>query len=98
MSFYLTKQAKKDLKIIARYTEKTWGRKQRNIYLKQIDEVFFIISKTPDLGQNCGYIKAGYYKYRLQKHIIFYHHINYPEIEIVRILHASMDIPTHLST
>ncbi len=45
MAFQLTTKAKEDLKNIARYTQENWGIKQRNIYLKQIDDVFHAISK-----------------------------------------------------
>ena len=38
MAFALTSAAKSDLKAIARFTEKRWGRVQRNLYIKQFDD------------------------------------------------------------
>ncbi len=34
MAFALTRAAKADLKAIAQFTEKRWGRVQRNLYIK----------------------------------------------------------------
>ena len=38
-TFELTKEAKDDLRKIARFTEKRWGRDQRFLYIKQFDDV-----------------------------------------------------------
>ena len=40
-TFTLTDKAKSDLKDIARFTQKRWGREQRNQYLKDLDACFF---------------------------------------------------------
>ncbi|MYJ23907.1 MAG: type II toxin-antitoxin system RelE/ParE family toxin, partial [Nitrospira sp. SB0673_bin_12] len=47
--FVLTNAAKADLKAIARFTEKQWGRNQRNIYLKHFDDVFHLLANTPSM-------------------------------------------------
>lgn len=64
MSFHLTRKAKTDLKEIANYTEKVWGRKQRNIYLKKVDDAFHDLARMPNKGLNCDDIRKGY---RFQK-------------------------------
>ena len=96
MAFYLTRKAKADLKDIARYTQKKWGMKQRDIYLNQIDEAFHDLSNDPDKGRNCEHIRQGYLKYRIGKHFIFYRMIDVNDVEIVRVLHERMDIETPL--
>jgi len=96
LSFYLTKKAKADLKDIARYTRETWGREQRNVYLKKIDDIFHQLSNNPAQGRNCDHIREGYRKYGIGKHYIFYRTIAPDQIEIVRILHGSMDIEERL--
>ena len=48
--FTLTDKAKDDLKKIARFTEKRWGKKQRNIYLKSLDSCFHQLSDTPAMA------------------------------------------------
>jgi toxin ParE1/3/4 len=94
-AFQLTNKAKSDLKAIARYTEKTWGLKQRNVYLSDLDECFSLLADSPDLGFPCDEIKQGYFKFYLGKHIIFFRRLN-ATTQIVRILHERMDIERHL--
>lgn len=96
MTFQLTIRAKEDLKNIAQFTKETWGIAQRDIYLKQIDDVFRVISETPNKGRACDEIRENYYKFSVGKHIIFYRQISKKTVQIVRILHASMDILSHL--
>ena len=97
MSFYLTHKAKADLQSIGRYTAIKWGINQRNIYLTQIDRCFHDLSDSPDLGRVCDFIRKGYRKYKVGKHLIFYRHAGADQIEIVRILHERMDVKIHLS-
>ena len=96
-SFYLTAKAKEDLKSIARYTQETWGRLQRNKYLAELDKRFHRLAEAPKLGRSCEEIREGYRKFPEGEHLIFYRSVSADEIEIVRVLHGSMDIETHLS-
>jgi len=93
-SFKLTNKAKADLSNIAIYTETQWGRKQRNLYLKQFDTTFHLLADTPMAGKQCDFIKVGYRKFPQSSHIIFYKNNPKHNIEIIRILHKSMDILT----
>ena len=88
----LTKEAKEDLRKIARFTEKRWGRDQRFLYIKQFDEVFHLLSKNPSVGKQCEYIKKGYRKFPQSSHIIFYREGKKSKIIIIRILHKNMDV------
>ena len=90
--FELSNEAKKDLRTIARFTEKRWGRDQRLLYIKQFDNTFHLLAKSSSLGKQCFYIKEGYRKFPQGSHIIFYRETSNHEILIVRILHKSMDI------
>ena len=91
-SFVLTNSAKADLKSIAVYTQRKWGKTQRRTYIKQFDETFRLLAKTPEVGTNCDFIKPGYRKFPIASHIIFYRHNGTNQIEIVRILHKRMDV------
>ena len=91
-AFELTKEAKEDLRKIARFTEKRWGRDQRFLYIKQFDEVFHLLSKNPSVGKQCEYIKKGYRKFPQGSHIIFYREGKKSKIIIIRILHKNMDV------
>jgi toxin ParE1/3/4 len=96
-TFRLTNQAKSDLKSIAVYTQRKWGKEQRRIYLRQFDDTFQLLAETPDIGTNCDFVKTGYRKFPVTSHLVFYRNINSSEIEIVRILHKRMDVKQHLS-
>ena len=89
--FQLSKEAKNDLRSIAIFTENRWGRTQRNLYIKQLDEAFLMVAQSPDLGISCDYIRNGYKKFPQGSHIIFYKRIASVNILVVRILHKSMD-------
>ena len=91
-TFTLTRRAKADLKSIAKFTEKRWGREQRNIYIKQFDDTFHVLSDTPEIGSNCNYIKENYQKFPQGSHIIFYRTTGTNSIQIIRILHKNMDV------
>lgn len=96
--FALTQKAKADLREIAIYTEKRWGREQRNLYLQQLDEAFRLLAENPQAGKNCDDIKAGYRKFPQGSHVIFYRDGTDGVVEIVRILHESMDVDAALTS
>lgn len=96
MPFRLTNKAVEDLRSIARYTEKTWGRDQRNAYLSKLDASLHTIAGEPQIGLACDEIRKGYRKLHVGRHLIFYRHAD-TQIDIIRILHDRMDVVTHLS-
>ena len=95
-SFRLTAKAKADLRSIGRYTQKTWGREQRNRYLTLLDGSFHDLANDPRTGRSCDDIKPGYRKLHVGRHLIFYRQAE-DAVEIIRILHERMDIATHLA-
>lgn len=95
-AFTLTNKAKADLKSIAIYTQRKWGKNQRAVYLKQFDDAFHLLADSPDVGTNCDFIKLGYRKFPHTSHVIFYRIVGDSQIEIVRILHKRMDVEINL--
>lgn len=95
-SFFLTEAAKSDLKSIAAYTQRRWGKEQRRIYARQFDDAFHMLADTLEAGIACDVIKVGYRKFPLGSHVIFYRPLSETEIEIVRILHKRMDLARQL--
>ncbi len=91
-SFKLTYKAKNDLIQIAKYTEEHWGRDQRNLYVKQFDDAFRLLADNPLAGKACDHIKTDYRKFSQGSHIVFYKKGSTSRIEIIRILHKSMDV------
>ena len=95
-NFKLSAKAKSDLLKLARYTQLTWGKTQRNDYLKILDNTFQLLANEPDLGVNCDHIREGYKKYPQASHVIYYKEYKTNQILIIRILHKSMDVSSAL--
>ena len=90
-TFEISKEAKSDLISIARFTEKRWGKDQRNLYLKQMDDAFHLLGTNPEIGIECNHIREGYRKFPQGSHIVFYKSGTDSNIFVVRILHKNMD-------
>jgi toxin ParE1/3/4 len=86
----ITPRAANDLRDIARYTFRIWGRKQRDAYLRAIDGRFAWLAQSPELGKPRPDIKDGYRSYPEGSHIIYYL-VREGGIDIVGVLHRRMD-------
>lgn len=95
-SFRITPRAEQDLRNIAHYTLQTWGRKQRNAYLRVIDRRFSWLAENPNLGKPRPDIKEGYYSYPQGSHVIFYL-VRKGGIDIIGIPHQRMDVLSYFS-
>ncbi|NOX43803.1 MAG: type II toxin-antitoxin system RelE/ParE family toxin [Gammaproteobacteria bacterium] len=95
-AYKVTNKAKADLIAIGRYTTKKWGVAQRNDYLKQLDNCFSQISENPKLGVTSDLIKKDYRKFPQGSHLIFYKQNLNGIIEIIRVLHKTMDIESNI--
>jgi len=92
----LSARAREDLKEIGRYTEEQWGRAQRRTYLRALFRRFRALVGRPQSGTSRAILRKGYLSIRHGSHAIFYRKRN-GDIEIVRVLHAAMDIERHLN-
>ncbi len=96
LSIRLAVSAIQDMKDIGRYTRKNWGREQRDRYLSKLDHCFQMIAHRPEIGKACDYIRPGYRKYHIGRHLIFYRQDG-TYLEIIRILHDRMDVESHFT-
>ena len=90
-TFRITPRARDDLKNIGRYTERNWGKAQRNKYLKNLDKRFNWLAESPHLGMLRTDIFEDYYSFPEGQHIVFYLIAN-QDIIIIGIPHKDMDI------
>ncbi len=90
--FELTLAAKADLRDIAMFTQRRGGVEHRNIYLKQIDESFWLLAENPDIGKPCDEIRAGYRTFPQGSQVIFYQQIGCHHMKVIRILQKSFDV------
>ncbi|WP_409526046.1 type II toxin-antitoxin system RelE/ParE family toxin [Nitrincola sp. MINF-07-Sa-05] len=95
-SYLLTAAARKDVINIGRFTAEKWGKRQRDKYLKQLDDAFKLLARQPDIGRDADDIKPRYKTFNQGSHIIFYRAGTESRIVVIRILHNSMDVDQHL--
>jgi len=86
----VTPRARDDLKNIRRYTERTWGKAQRNRYLKSIEVRFQWLAENPLLGKHRTDICEGYLSFPEAQHVVFYL-IGSSTIDIIGSPHKEMD-------
>ena len=88
-------RAEQDLVDIWLYTFRTWDEVQADRYLDELDQGIRLLAANPNLGSDYGHIGAGYRRFSINHHRVFYRFLN-DSIEVVRVLHEGMDIDTHL--
>jgi toxin ParE1/3/4 len=94
-NYRLTPAAKSDLLEIWNYTVETWGEKQAERYLLDIEIKLEQLAANPKLGRQRPEISPGYYSFPVEKHIGFYLYSG-NHISIIGILHGRMDIDKDL--
>lgn len=97
LSLSISSKALLDLEKIWVYTLEKWSKKQADrYYLLLIDEIEFLRSNYYT-GKSAEYIRPGYRVTFVKSHIIFYKVIDEQKLEIIRILHQSVDIDKWLT-
>jgi toxin ParE1/3/4 len=87
--FKLTRLSESDLEAILEYTLKTWGKKQADRYLGNLQVCIQDLTDKPGLGRRCDSIRPGLMRMEIGRHIVFYRPKEYG-IRVIRILHQSM--------
>jgi len=90
-NFRITPRARDDLKRIGRYTIKIWGKKQRDVYLRDLDKRFAWLATNPQLGKHRPEVGEGYYSFLQGSHLVFYI-LRDGGIDIIGLPHQNMDI------
>ncbi len=92
--FVVSPRARADLRDIWEFTERRWSEEQAEKYNLQIERAIEFVAADPRRGQRFS-AKGGFLMYPTGSHVVFYTRV--PDgIDIVRILHASMDFKRHL--
>lgn len=87
--YEITPRAKRDLLEIGRFTGKTWGKEQRDRYLKALTDRFDWLAEFPRAGQSFEEVRPNLHAFSEGSHTIFYG-LAPDRIEIVRVLHRRM--------
>ncbi len=95
--YRLTEAAQADLEAIRRYTLESWGVRQARHYLIELALRFEQLAATPGLGCAREDLQAGIRSFSAWRHNIYYRE-SADGIDIVRVLHPSMDAQSHLAS
>jgi toxin ParE1/3/4 len=94
--YSLTQKAVDDLSEIWNYTYDEWSESQADKYYELLDSAFTQIAEMPNIGKYYTEIAENILGFRVNKHIIFYQIIKSQQVEIIRILHGSMDLKSKM--
>lgn len=95
-SYRLSRLAEFDLEDIFDYTVKHWSVDQAERYLADIRAALDGLVAGVKLGRKRPDVADGYLSYLVGAHLIIYR-VEADLIRVVRVLHAAMDIPSHLA-
>lgn len=90
--YELSPEADKDIEAIYDYSTAAFCADQAAAYLTRIHEICTALQDNPELGRTRPEIRAGLHSLPMENRIIFYRPLS-PRVRIVRILHASRDLP-----
>ncbi|MCD4724732.1 MAG: type II toxin-antitoxin system RelE/ParE family toxin [Bacteroidales bacterium] len=91
-SYRISEKAIEDIETIWVFTLQKWSIEQADRYYNLIIDEIEFISKNFMTGKSMEHIKKGYRSSVVKSHLIFYRKSENNQIEIIRILHQSMDI------
>ncbi|MFV0459433.1 MAG: type II toxin-antitoxin system RelE/ParE family toxin [Actinomycetales bacterium] len=96
MSAYrLTPAAQRDLSSIWDYTCEHWDENQAETYVHEVRNAIERIAEVPDRGQAVDELRAGYRRYAIGRHVIYFI-VRRDGVDVIRILHQRMDPTRHL--
>jgi toxin ParE1/3/4 len=87
--------ARADLRGIETYTKQEWGADRSAQYLGAFRQAFARLRARSSLGPPRADLGAEYRSILCGRHVIFYRDLA-DHVEIVRVLHTSMDVHRHL--
>lgn len=94
--YRISKLAQQDLENIWDYTVDEWSIEQAEKYIGGLLSCFDRLAAGSTIGKPVEYIRQGYKKTLYGKHYIFYRIAADEIIEIIRVLHVSMDVESRL--
>ena len=91
----LSPAAQADINDIWDYTADNWSIEQADRYVLQIREACASMSSDGREGRSMTDVRQGYLKLTIGSHFIIFRLVD-DVVEIIRILHQRIDIPSHL--
>jgi len=95
-SYLLTNKAVLDLSAIWEYTVDTWSEKQADKYYFLLLDTCQELADGKITGKNYPEISTEILGFRVGQHILFYRKLSAEKVEMIRILHAQMDLKSRI--
>ncbi len=95
-SYKISIEALDDLEKIWVYTYHKWSADQADRYYSLIIDEVEHITKNFYSGKSMEHVRDGYRSVKIKSHLIFYRLYDEKKMEVVRVLHQSMDIEHRL--
>lgn len=97
MKYEISEKAFEDIENIWLYTVEAWSVEQADRYYNLIFDEIEFISEHPLSGRDVNHIRKNYRCTKVKSHLIFYRYMkSEKKIEVIRILHQSMDVDQRL--
>jgi toxin ParE1/3/4 len=87
--YRLSPKAREDMEAVWLYSLTEWGAQQTDLYIDDLTAAFAFLTDSPKAGKACENIRAGYRKYPVIRHVVYYRETG-SGIEIIRVLHDRM--------
>ena len=95
MRVEFTPGARRDIEEIWQYSVERFGSARTEAYLRDIQRAAEAIAEDPRRGRPCEDIRAGYRKFSVGSHVLFFR-VAAERVIVVRILHRRMDFENRL--
>jgi len=89
-------QARRDLRDIWRYSQKTWSSTQADRYLAKLNAAINALREKPETARASDEISPGLLRRDAERHLIYFR-VKADHILIIRVLHQRMDHAAQLA-
>ena len=98
MKFEISEKAVEDIENIWLYTVETWSVEQADRYYNLLFDEIEYITEHPLFGRSADHIRKNYRCTMVKSHLIFYKYKKMEnKVEIIRILHQSMEVEERIN-
>ena len=94
--YVLSREAQISLQDIRGYSFEKFGKQQTIVYLRRLRDRMRYLAENPKSGQSRDELNVGYYSYFEGSHTIYYR-IRPDHVDIIDVLHQSMEPLRHLT-
>lgn len=98
MKYEISEKAFEVIENIWLYTVESWSVEQADRYYNLIFDEIEYISEHPLSGRDVNHIRKNYRCTKVKSHLIFYRFLkSEKKVEVIRILHQSMDVEERMN-